>query len=139
MKAAVSGPPRWALVAAAAGVVVVGLVVRQVPGALGDLVGGVLYAVLVTLLAAIVAPRARPTMLGVVALAVCVAVELAQLTDGPAAAADAVPALRYVLGTTFAAPDLAAYAVGVAMAAGGLAVARAAAARKAQAAPDPGR
>lgn len=134
-----AGPSRWALAAAAAVVVVVGLAARQLPGAVGDLAGGVLYAVLVTLLVAVVVPRARPATLGVVALAVCAAVELAQLTGVPATLVDAVPPLRYLLGTTFHAPDLAAYAVGAATAAGGLAAARASAARKAQARPDRGR
>ncbi len=139
MTAAATGSSRWALAAAAAVVVVVGLIARQLPGALGDLAGGVLYAVLVTLLVALVAPRARPATLGAVALAVCTTVELAQLTGVPATLVDAAPPLRYLLGTTFHAPDLAAYAVGAAAAAGGLAAAGARAARKTHAAPDPGR
>ena len=139
MTAPATVPSRWVLAATAAGVVVVGLGARQLPGAVGDLAGGVLYAVLATLLVAIVAPRARPTTLGAVAFAVCAAVELAQLTGVPAAAVDAVPAARYVLGTTFHAPDLAAYAVGTAVTAVGLAAVRASGARKAHAAPDPGR
>lgn len=134
-----TGLRRWPLAAAAVGVVTLGLAVRGLPGSAGDLAGGVLYAVLVTLLVALVAPRARPVTLGVVALAVCVAVELAQLTGVPAAVVDVVPPLRYVLGTTFHAPDLAAYAVGAAAAAGGLAAARVISARKTQTQPDRGR
>ncbi len=139
MTARAPGPPRWLLAAGAGVVVVVGLGARQLPGAVGDTAGGVLYAVLVTLLVALVAPRARPTTLGLVALAVCAAVELAQLTGVPATLVAAVPPLRYLLGTTFHGPDLAAYAVGAAVTAVGLAAARASAARRAQAPPDLGR
>lgn len=134
-----TAPRRWPLAAAAAVVVALGLAARGLPGAVGDLAGGVLYAVLVTLLVALVAPRARPVTLGAVALVVCAAVELAQLTGVPAQVVDVVPPLRYVLGTTFHAPDLAAYAVGAAAAAGGLAAVRVIGSRKAQAAPDRGR
>lgn len=134
-----TAPRRRPLVVAAAVVVALGLVVRGLPGAVGDLAGGVLYAVLVTLLVALVAPRSRPVTLGAVALVVCVAVELAQLTGVPAQVVDVVPPLRYVLGTTFHGPDLAGYAVGAATAAGGLAAARASAARKTQAPSDRGR
>lgn len=134
-----TAPRRWPFAAAAVVVVALGLVARGLPGAVGDLAGGGLYAVMVTLLAALVAPGARAVTLGAVALVVCVAVELAQLTGVPAQVVDVVPPLRYVLGTTFHAPDLAAYAVGAAAAAGGVAAARASAARKAQAAPDRGR
>ena len=51
----------------------------------------------------------------VVAFALCALVELAQLTGIPAAVVDAVPVARYALGTTFAAVDLLAYAVGAAL------------------------
>lgn len=134
-----TAPRRWPLAAAAVVVAALGLAGRALPGAVGDLAGGVLYAALVTLLVALAAPRARPATLGAVALAICVAVELAQLTGVPAQVVDAVPPLRYVLGTTFHAPDLAAYAVGAAAAAGGLAAARVIGARKTQVQPDRGR
>jgi hypothetical protein len=50
----------------------------------------------------------RPLVVAGVALALCVVVELAQLTGLPAR----VPQLRWVLGTTFAPVDLLWYAVG---------------------------
>lgn len=130
---------RPALVAAALVVVGVGLAARGLPGVVGDLAGGVLYAALATLLVALAAPAARPAVVGGTALALCVAVELAQLTGLPARAVDAAPPLRYVLGTTFHAPDLAAYAVGACAASAGLLAARARAVRKAHAAPHRGR
>lgn len=93
-------------------VVVLGLVVSRGSGLVADLAGGVLYAALVYLLCALVRPDAAPRRVGLVALVVCVAVELAQLTGGPAALVDVWDPLRYALGTTFAAPDLLAYAAG---------------------------
>lgn len=106
---------RWHLSAAALVVLVAGLVAwRAGLGAAGD----ALYAAMATLLALLCAPRARGWLAGSVALVWCVVVELAQLTGGPAAAVEAVPALHLLLGTTFAPGDLAAYAVGVAVVVG---------------------
>jgi len=102
---------------AAVGLVGLGLVVARGDGVVADKVGDVLYAALVYVLLVVVAPRARPWTLAAVAFGVCVLVELAQLTGIPAAIVDVVPAARYVLGTTFVALDLVAYAVGVALAA----------------------
>ena len=76
-----------------------------------------MYAAFVYTLLVVVAPRARPSLVATLAFAVCVLVELAQLTGVPARVVDAVPVARYALGTTFAAVDLVAYAVGVALAA----------------------
>ncbi|MBU4213952.1 MAG: DUF2809 domain-containing protein [Actinobacteria bacterium] len=107
------------LVLGAAATIAVGLVAHRLPGLLGDMLGGALYAVLIYLLLAVLRPAARPVVLAVAALAVCTVVELAQLTDGPRTAVAAVPVLRLVLGTTFSAPDLLAYALG-AVGAGGV-------------------
>lgn len=115
---------RVRLLATAGAVVVLGLATTAADGVVGDLAGGVLYAVLVALLVATAVPRASATVVGGAALAVCVAVELAQLTGAPAAAVEAVPLLRLVLGTTFWAPDLAAYAVGAAAGSGVVALVR---------------
>ncbi|WP_426593965.1 DUF2809 domain-containing protein [Cellulomonas sp. McL0617] len=87
--------------------------------------GDALYAVLVYVLVVGVVPRVRVTRAAPVALGICVAVELFQLTGLPATIVATRPSARYVLGTTFHAPDLLAYAVGVALAAGlDLAIAR---------------
>ena len=107
---------RLALGLAAVVVVAVGLATRR-DGLVWDLVGSALYAALVHVLLALVAPRARSALVGLVAFAVCVVVELAQLTPVPAALAAAFPPAALVLGTTFAAQDLPAYAVGAALAA----------------------
>lgn len=103
---------RAALLLAAGIVLVLGLVVSRGSGLAADLAGGALYAALVYLLCAVVRPDAAPRRVGLVALGICVAVEVAQLTGAPAAAVDVWSPLRYVLGTTFAAPDLLAYAAG---------------------------
>lgn len=102
--------------AAAVGVVAVGLVVSRGDGLVADLAGGALYAVLVHLLVVLVAPRVRPVVAAAVALGACVAVELAQLTPGPAALVAAWPPAAYGVGSTFVATDLPGYAAGVAAA-----------------------
>jgi hypothetical protein len=106
-----------AAAAAAAGLVVVGLAVSRLDGPLADKAGDVLYAAFVYALLVVVAPRARRWVVAAVAFGVCVLLELAQLTGISAAVVEAVPAARYVLGTTFVALDLVAYAVGVTLAA----------------------
>ncbi len=103
---------RPALLVGAVLVIGVGLAVHRLPGLLGDLLGGALYAVLVYLLLAVLRPGGRAAVLAGVALAVCTVIELAQLTDGPRTAVAAVPLLRLVIGSTFTAHDLLAYAVG---------------------------
>lgn len=111
-----------ALLGVAAGVVVVGgLRVSRSDATWADLAGGVAYAVLVVLLLALVRPAAPAVRLAAVGLGLCALVELAQLTGLPAAVVEAVPPARFVLGTTFWAGDLAAYAVGAVL--GGLLVA----------------
>lgn len=105
----------WAGTAVAAVLVVAaGLATaRYGSGAVADALGDALYAALVTLLVGLaVPPWPRSALVGL-AVGLCWAVELAQLTGVPAAAADAWPPLRYLLGTTFVATDLLWYAVGV--------------------------
>ena len=111
--------------ALAAGVVVVaGLLVHAAghatggsPALVADAVGDALFAVLLVLLAAWCVPAARPWSVAGVAFGVCAGLEVAQLTGVPAALTQRWWFLRYVLGTTFHAPDLAAYAVGAGAAA----------------------
>ncbi|WP_182112712.1 MULTISPECIES: DUF2809 domain-containing protein [unclassified Actinotalea] len=107
---------RRALAVAAVGVVAAGLVVSRGHGLAADLGGGALYAALLYVLVALAVPRARSWRVGLAALALSVAVELLQLTDLPRDVVAQVPVARYVLGTTFVATDLLAYAVGAALA-----------------------
>nr|WP_277344812.1 DUF2809 domain-containing protein [Cellulomonas sp. IC4_254] len=89
---------------------------RYGSGAAADALGDALYAVLVLLLVTLAVPRwSRPAQAGL-AVALCWAVEMSQLTGAPAAAAAVWPPLRYLLGTTFVATDLLWYAVGVLLA-----------------------
>lgn len=105
------------IAAAAAVVVLGGLRVSRHDGVAADLAGGLLYAILVALLLALLRPAARPVQVAVVGLGLCTLVELAQLTGVPAALVAVAPPLRFVLGTTFWAWDLAAYAAGATLAA----------------------
>ncbi len=106
------GRRRVALAIAAVVVVAVGLVVSRGHGLVADLAGGVLYTGLVYALAALVRPTALAWRVGLVALALSVAVELLQLTDLPRTLVGGVPFAGYVLGSTFVATDLLAYAAG---------------------------
>lgn len=81
-------------------------------GAVAAFVGDALYAALIVVVIAFLAPRASAVAVAVAAFAVCAAVELFQLTGVPAALADSVPAVALVLGTTFQWTDLVAYAIG---------------------------
>ncbi|GIT79474.1 hypothetical protein LLS1_11430 [Leifsonia sp. LS1] len=95
-------------------VIAAGLAVHiATSGEPGGFVGDALYAVLVFLLAALVAPRASVLLTGGAALALCWGVELLQLTGIPAVLSRSVPGASLALGTTFEALDLVAYTVGV--------------------------
>ena len=114
---------RSRLALAALLVIAAGLAVRALgsgPGldAIAKPAGDALYAVLVVVLVAFVRPTARTWVVAAVAWAVCAAIELGQLTGVPAHLTEAWWPARLVLGTTFHAPDLVAYAIGVALAAG---------------------
>jgi len=98
-------------------VVVAGLLGRALPGLVGDVVGGLLYAVLLYLLLALVAPRARTATLVVAAAALGVTVELAQLTGLPARVGEMWAPARFVLGSTFVPRDLAVAVAGATLAA----------------------
>ena len=69
-------------------VVVAGLLGRSLPGLVGDIVGGLLYAVLLYLLLALLAPRSRTATLVMAAAVLGVTVELVQLTGLPARVGD---------------------------------------------------
>jgi len=102
-------------VAVAAVILVAGLTVRaQTGGAFAKYAGVALYAAFGYALVVCVLPRVAPPVAGAVALAWCWAVEFAQLTPVPAALSAHGRLLRLVFGTTFNAPDLAWYAIGIA-------------------------
>jgi hypothetical protein len=111
--------------AAAAVILLAGLAVRsQTGGALAKYAGVALYGALVYALVVCLWPRAQPGLAGAVALVLCWAIELAQLTPGPAALSARSTLARLVLGSTFNPPDLAWYAVGIAVPLGVHALAR---------------
>ena len=93
----------------------VGLFGRSVPIA-GTALGGIAYAVLIALIVAIVWPAVRPLVAAAVGLGVSIAVELLQLTAIPGVLTDAIPPLRWVLGSTFLWVDLLWYVVGAVVA-----------------------
>ena len=95
-------------------IVATGLLVHFLTqGSVSDFVGDALYAVLVYLVVSIVVVR-RPTLqVAVVAILLCVALEVFQLTGVPSSLAEDFAPVRYLLGTTFNALDLVAYVVGV--------------------------
>lgn len=103
---------RLALLGAAVAVVAVGLTIRGVPGPIGDGAGGILYAVLVYLLIAVLTPSASAARIGAVTVIACAAIELLQLTPLPSALAGVLPPVRFVLGTTFVWTDLVTAVVG---------------------------
>lgn len=110
--AAAKTPRRRILLALlAAATVGLGLVVhRNTDGALGDITGDALYAVLIYLLAAFVAPRWRRTTVALIAFVVCLGVELLQLTSLPRDWASAFPPIGLVLGSGFDMRDVVVYA-----------------------------
>lgn len=106
-------PRRTALIGTACAVVALGLWARTgLPGAAGDASGGILYAVLLYLLLACAAPRARCAAVAGAAVVLCVLIELFQLTPYPAAWAAQWSPLALVFGTTFNPGDLPAYLAG---------------------------
>lgn len=113
-----ASPHRYHLIAAAATVVVAGVSVTGLGhGSISSAIGDALYAALVYLLVAFVAPRSRTRFVAAMALGLCIAVELTQLTGASAAVVEWWGPAHYLLGTTFQAVDLAAYAAGVAVSA----------------------
>ncbi|WP_104162322.1 DUF2809 domain-containing protein [Cryobacterium sp. N22] len=95
-------------------IVATGLLVHFLTqGIVSDFVGDALYAVLVYLVVSIVLVRLPGRQVAVLAILLCVAVEVFQLTGVPSSLAEHFAPVRYLLGTTFNALDLVAYAVGV--------------------------
>ena len=77
-----------------------------------DLLGSVLYVLLVGLLVLVVRPSLRAVTVAAIALAFATLVEFLQLTAIHATIVDAVPSARLVLGSVFDPMDLVAYLVG---------------------------
>lgn len=112
-----TGRRRAWLLGCAAGVIASGLLVHVIcSGPAADFTADALYAVLISLLVAILLPRASSVTVAGIALAFCVAIELFQLTGVPGILSDAFPPARLVFGTTFAPVDLIAYALGTGVA-----------------------
>ena len=97
-----------------------GLGVRlgSVPAVVAKYAGVGLWCALVYWLIVFSWPRIAASRACIAAVGIGWAVELLQLTPGPAWLAARIPLSRWVLGTTFSVPDLAAYAAGAAVAAG---------------------
>jgi hypothetical protein len=74
--------------------------------------GVAFYATLVYALVVVVAPGARVLRALLLSVALCFAVELAQLTPGPAYLSSRHLLLRLIFGTTFSAWDLVTYVPG---------------------------
>jgi hypothetical protein len=98
-------------------VLVAGLAVRAATGgAFAKYAGVALYAALAFVLVVLVAPGLATRVAAAIALAFCWTVEAAQLTPVPAELSARSTLARLALGSTFNAPDLLWYAVGVALA-----------------------
>lgn len=96
---------------------ILGLAARfGLDGLVADLAGGVAYTAFAYVLVALLLPDWAPIRVAAAALAFSFAIELFQLTGLPADLNAWFSPLRLVLGTSFAASDLAAYAVGAALA-----------------------
>ena len=80
--------------------------------------GGVgLWCALVYWLVLFISPRLAAWMAFLAALGIGCGVELLQLSDIPRTLARSIPLSKWILGTTFSAPDFPAYAVGAGLAA----------------------
>ena len=107
--------PRWVYALACAVTIALGLGSRVALPHVKD-VGDALYATLIVFAVALVAPRTRPWLAAVIALAWCFAIEASQRYRAPWL--DAVRATlpgRLVLGQGFHAFDLVDYVVGAAL------------------------
>ncbi|WP_394831654.1 DUF2809 domain-containing protein [Pendulispora rubella] len=115
-------PLRWAwasrravAILAAVIVLLVGLAVRKwTGGAFAKYAGVALYGSLIYTLVVAIAPRLAPWRAAAVALGFCWAIEFGQLSSIPASLSKRSMLARLVLGSTFNAPDLFGYAVGIA-------------------------
>ena len=86
-------------------------------GLAADLSGGVLYAALFYVFFALILVRRSPWIPASLAMLWCFGIEFLQLTGLPALLVSMLPAAHLVFGSGFAALDLAAYALGILLAA----------------------
>lgn len=106
---------RIAALVAIAVIVCAGMAVRAwTGGGFAKYAGVALYGAMIYAVVIGVRPRLAVVRAGAIALAVCWAIELAQLTGVPAALSAHSRLARLALGTTFHAPDLFWYAAGIA-------------------------
>ena len=110
---------RIAAAVALAAVIAAGLTVHAFSAdtALADITGDALYAVAAFAAGVLVAPRAATLLVGGVAAAWCVGVELLQLTEVPLTLAAWFRPIALVLGTGFDVRDLVVYVAAIAVAA----------------------
>jgi hypothetical protein len=102
------------VVVALAVTVVAGLGVRHVTGgAFAKYAGDALYATAVYWCAVLVRPSLRMPVAAIVAVVICWAIELFQLTPVPAKLSAGSTLARLALGSTFGGWDMVAYPVGV--------------------------
>lgn len=106
---------RVAAIIALIAVVGAGLVVHGLlpDSAATDIAGDALYAAAVVAFLVAVAPRWSPLVIGGIAAAWCVGVELFQLTGIPVQVAEVFPPAVLVLGTVFDARDLVVYVAAI--------------------------
>jgi hypothetical protein len=103
---------RVALAIASLAVIALGLAVHTLEGALAAFIADALYTVLVYLILRLVFVRAPLWMLAVAAFGFSAVVEVLQLSGLPERWGEAFPPVRLLLGASFSAADLVAYAVG---------------------------
>jgi len=101
---------RLRALAVAGACVVLGLLAQLARTPLLDVVGSVLYVVLIGMIVVIAVPRAPAPAVAAIAFAVAAGVELLQLTELPGLVAEVFPGARLALGNAFDPVDLAAYA-----------------------------
>jgi hypothetical protein len=108
-----AGRERAAVGVAAVLVVALGVVAKLVvPGLTGDLLGSMLYTVLLALLLRLLSPRLPVIIVAGAATIASVGVELLQLTGLPTAVSAVFPPAAWVLGSTYVATDLLGYVLG---------------------------
>lgn len=117
-RSAASSPsnlPRFPVAAMLAATCAAGLAVRAaLSGALAKYAGVALYGTAMFWLVLLFSPR-RPMLAAALSLALCWAIESAQLTPVPARLSAEHTIFRLTLGSTFSPWDLPAYAAGVAL------------------------